>query len=139
MKLTKTIRQEILFAAANYLFAAKISEALDTVSLAVADEKVLLGDKLAAEIPRGWEKYISIHSSVSVHMHLKEFLWGDDDPYAHRQFYKSTSWEIKLPVQFAGSYNERNFGDHHIPWAHPTPHTPQSTPYAVFFLLAGTS
>lgn len=117
MKLTKTMREITCNAAADTIFNERIEEALAILTQQVMSSKLAAGDRLASEIPVGWEKYIDTHSSVEVSVHLDEFGIETDSRRSNKYI------TVKLPQPFAGNYNRHDFGDYRTLWDNPAVHT----------------
>lgn len=116
MKLTKTMREITCNAAAGAMFNERIKEALAILTQQVMSAKLAAGDRLASEIPAGWEQYIDTHSSVEVAVHLDDF--GIETNSMRTDKYL----RINLPQPFAGNYNRHDFGDYRTLWDNPAVH-----------------
>ena len=73
MRLTNTKRDLILKKATESKFDSRIKESESVLAEKVEEHLLSLGEKLASEIPEGWEKYVSIGTSVNVRSQVDKY------------------------------------------------------------------
>lgn len=77
MKLSKTMREVVTIAAVKKAYDTKIDEAKKTLDQAVFEWLISQGEKLARDIPAGFEKYINTTSSWKIYCQHKQSAYGN--------------------------------------------------------------